>query len=189
MMDKAEYRRVLRHRAASITATELARRSQATCLRIAATPEFQRARWVMIYLPLTREVDPTPLAIEAWESGKKVATPMARMEGGMMEPVELASLTEPMNVDRHGVRWPRSARPVPIDGLDLVIVPGVGFDLAGARLGRGGGYYDRFLPRLDPRAMRCGIALEEQLVQQLPTEPHDCRMSMTATERRVLVFA
>jgi len=65
--------------------------------------------------------------------------------------------------------------------LDVVVVPGLGFTVDGRRLGQGGGHYDRFLPRLRPRCITIGVAFAEQLLVDLPTEPHDARVDHVIT--------
>ena len=72
--------------------------------------------------------------------------------------------------------------PVPIAGLDRIIVPGLAFTATGARLGRGGGYYDRLLSRADCRAQLIGLAYDFQIIAELPVEPHDPRVHQIITE-------
>lgn len=71
---------------------------------------------------------------------------------------------------------------VPIESLDAVIVPGVAFDHSGGRLGYGGGYYDRFLPKLRPDTVKIGVAYELQLIKQIPVEEHDVHLDRIVTE-------
>lgn len=74
--------------------------------------------------------------------------------------------------------------PGPVDPsvLDLVVVPGLAFTDDGRRLGQGGGHYDRFLPRLRPDCRTVGAAYGEQLLDDLPTEPHDVRLDLVVTD-------
>ena len=73
--------------------------------------------------------------------------------------------------------------------IDLLIVPGVAFDLQGNRLGYGGGYYDRFFERLRPGVPLVALAFELQIVRQVPVEPWDRRMDWLVTEKRVIQTA
>lgn len=75
--------------------------------------------------------------------------------------------------------------PVAPDRLDVVLVPGRLFDRRGIRLGRGGGHYDRLLPRLRPGVPVIGVTVDERIVDQLPAEPHDVPMTHLATESGV----
>lgn len=74
---------------------------------------------------------------------------------------------------------------VPLAHIDVVILPGVGFDREGGRLGYGGGYYDRFLPRLRADACKIAVAYELQILPQVPLEPHDMRLDVLVTEAGV----
>ena len=66
---------------------------------------------------------------------------------------------------------------------DVVLVPGLAFTRTGERLGQGGGWYDRFLPRVRPGCTAIGLAFDEQVVAELPTEPHDRRLDALVTDR------
>jgi 5-formyltetrahydrofolate cyclo-ligase len=71
--------------------------------------------------------------------------------------------------------------------VDVVIVPGVAFTPDGARLGQGGGWYDRFLAEVRPECTSIGVGFDPQVVDVLPTEPHDIRLDCVVTESGVAV--
>ena len=71
---------------------------------------------------------------------------------------------------------------------DVVIVPGIAFTAAGDRLGQGGGWYDRFLPHRRPDCLVIGVAFDDQIVDEVPVEPHDVCVAVVVTERRILRF-
>ncbi len=103
-----------------------------------------------------------------------------------MVPVEISSFDdEVMEIDDHGLRTPRDGRPLVPRLIDLVIVPGLAFDTAGNRLGRGGGYYDRFLRRLRRSATTVGLAFDAQIVDAVPADDRDFGMDIIVTDRRV----
>jgi 5-formyltetrahydrofolate cyclo-ligase len=106
-----------------------------------------------------------------------------------MLPIEIRSLTEEVERTRHQIRQPLPGNPVPPEMIDLVVVPGLGFDLSGNRLGRGRGFYDRFLSRDGLHAVSCALAFEDQVVEQLPATPGDVRVHMLVTEAQVRRFA
>ncbi len=78
--------------------------------------------------------------------------------------------------------------PIPLINIDLVIVPGMGFDLQGNRIGRGRGFYDRFLAHRDWAGIACGLALEEQVADVVPVSDHDRRIQMLVTDAAVRRF-
>src|SRR5439155_6760095 len=88
-----------------------------------------------------------------------------------------------------GVREPIAGKPIPINMIDLVVVPGLGFTPKGYRVGRGMGFYDRFLAQSEFVGLSCGLAFEEQVVEDLPTLDHDIPLSMLATDRGIRRFA
>ena len=71
---------------------------------------------------------------------------------------------------------------MPLNRLDFVLVPGIAFDLQGRRLGRGKGYYDRLLAEV--RGKTCGVAFDEQIVDEIPVEPHDIHVNCILTPTR-----
>src|SRR5204862_2441422 len=116
---------------------------------IAASPEFAAARVVMLYLSTLHEVDTAPLALRAWQAGKTVVVPKVSWDQRRMLPVEISSLTTGLTTTGPGVREPIAGNPMPVEFIDLVIVPGLGFTDTGYRIGRGMGFYDRFLAQAD----------------------------------------
>jgi 5-formyltetrahydrofolate cyclo-ligase len=80
-------------------------------------------------------------------------------------------------------------KPVPVNLVDLVIVPGLGFTANGYRIGRGMGFYDRFLAQSDFIGLSCGLAFEEQVVDELPVLDHDMPLSMLVTDNGIRRFA
>ncbi len=103
-----------------------------------------------------------------------------------MESVEISSFDdEVIAVDDHGLRTPRAGRPIVPSLIDLVIVPGLAFDPAGNRLGRGGGFYDRFLRRLRRSAITAGLAFDAQIIDTVPADDRDFAVDLIVTNRRV----
>jgi 5-formyltetrahydrofolate cyclo-ligase len=106
-----------------------------------------------------------------------------------MQAVEIGSMAEAKRKTAVGVLEPEPGTPAEASGIDLVLVPGLGFGPAGQRIGRGAGFYDRFLgnPRL--RAVRCGLAFELQVVEGIPMSGHDAALDMLITETGISRFA
>lgn len=103
------------------------------------------------------------------------------MQPGLLTSIEPDALVE----TKYGLLEPRKKHPVPPESLDVVIVPGLAFDSVGGRLGRGGGFYDRFLALARP-PVSIGVAFEEQIVDHIPLEPHDQQLSAIATPKGLL---
>ena len=105
-----------------------------------------------------------------------------------MLPVEIRSLTDDLVATEMGMREPVSGIPFPISLIDLVIVPGLGFDEFGNRLGRGRGFYDRFLAHPEFRGVSCAMAFEAQMTPAVPVGPLDRHVNMLVTEDKVRRF-
>lgn len=150
---------------------------------------FQRARALMAFIPLpppAAEPDLLPLLGEALAGGRAVCLPRVDWEAGVMEPAAITSL-ESLVTTRHGLREPPPlSNPVALEDLDLILVPGLAFDACGNRLGRGAGFYDRFLAACVPDTTVCGVCFEAQLVDRIPTDDWDLPVNIVATERRLI---
>ena len=160
--------------------------SAAACAHLVGLEVFGHASVVMLYMPLATEVDLTPVAIRCFQGAKTVCVPRVDWGGRDMVPVEISSFDdEVMAVDEHGLRTPRAGRPIVPSLIDLVIVPGLAFDPGGHRLGRGGGFYDRFLRRLRRSAITVGLAFDAQIIDTVPADDRDFAVDIIVTDRRV----
>jgi 5-formyltetrahydrofolate cyclo-ligase len=186
---KSAIRRRLREVLAAMSEAERHQKSVAACGFVVRSPEFAAARVVMVYLSGATEVDTAPLALRAWQEGKTIVAPKVSWDQRRMLPVEITSLTTGVTTTGPGVREPIAGKPIPINMIDLVVVPGLGFTPKGYRVGRGMGFYDRFLAQGEFVGLSCGLAFEEQVVEELPTLDHDVPLSMLATDRGIRRFA
>lgn len=189
-MDKAELRRAMIARRNAIDLDVRAAKSAVVCARLVELMEVSGTagqRTVAVYAAMDSEVDPAAFAAAAAARGWRVAYPcmlsasdaaacgqrmcMRTVAAGdvsaapfIAHPTRAFVATD---IDRD--RFPI----VPAETLDMIIVPLVAFDRAGARLGFGGGCYDRYLPMLSPACQIVGIAFDEQRVDHVPTDAHD----------------
>lgn len=177
-MDKKELRRTIRESKRHFDREALDEMSFAVISRLTAHPRFAAARTVMLYHSLPDEVDTCRLLAElpltsADFSGKTILLPRVTGETDM----ELRVYTGPDDTTRgaFGIMEPSGALFTDYSQITLAVVPGMAFDSRGHRLGRGKGYYDRFLPLL-PQAYKIGVCFPFQLVDTVPTEPTDVVM-------------
>lgn len=188
MSIKSELRQRLRRVLSDIPDDEIGTRSLQACHRLFEQPEYTGAQVVMVFLPLAHELDTTPLVLRAWQDRKRVLAPKVSWNQRRMIPVEIRSLTDDLAVSNLGVREPVSGIPIPVSLIDLVIVPGLGFDEHGNRLGRGRGFYDRFLAHAEFKGVACALAFEPQVTTSLPVGPLDRRVNMLVTDGKVRRF-
>jgi len=147
---------------------------------------WREARAVLFYAPLPDELDLWPLLLEALKGGRQIALPRYLPAAGEYGAALLADPARDLAPGKMGIPEPVSHCPIfPLNRLDLVLAPGVGFDPHGRRLGRGKGYYDRLLAQVG--GVRCGVALDAQVVPALPAEPHDQMLDCILTPTRWLV--
>ncbi|MGA3066546.1 MAG: 5-formyltetrahydrofolate cyclo-ligase [Tepidisphaeraceae bacterium] len=187
--DKSQIRRQLKAKLEAMTESDRQAKSLRACSLMCSSPEFTAARVVMLYLSSQYEIDTAPLALRCWQSGKTVVVPKVSWDQRRMLPVEISSLQTSMTTTGPGVREPVSGQPMPLNLIDLVIVPGIGFTPDGHRIGRGMGFYDRFLAQNDFIGLSCGYAFEEQMIPTLPVLDHDMALSMLCTDRGIRRFA
>jgi 5-formyltetrahydrofolate cyclo-ligase len=185
---KKELRQRLRSLLASIGPEQRHARSAQACRLLMEQPEYQRAEVIMVFLSLPAEVETTSLVLQAWEDRKRVLAPRVSWDQRRMIPVEIGSLEQDVVQTVTGPPEPIKGVPFPVEYIDLAIVPGLGYDLLGNRLGRGRGFYDRFLAMPEFKATSCGLAFEDQVVPTLPIGPNDMQVDMLVTDQKVRRF-
>lgn len=185
---KEQLREQLRRRINAIAPEDLHERGAAACMRLVETPVYRRAEVVMVFLSMEHEVDTNHVALHCWNNMKRVLAPRVAWEQRRLLPTEIHSLTNDVRDSDRGIREPIDGMPIPVADIDIVIVPGLGFDRDGNRLGRGSGFYDRFLCHRDFRGVACALALEDQVVDAIPSEQRDVRMHMLVTDKRIRRF-
>jgi 5-formyltetrahydrofolate cyclo-ligase len=150
---------------------------------LAAQALWKTAQWVLFFAPLPGELDIWPLLSEALSAAKRVALPRFVAETRSYEPCQILDPSVDLQMGHFGIREPsRRCRPLRSPCVDLILVPGLAFDLRGHRLGRGKGYYDQLLRGLG--GITCGVAFDQQIVAEIPVEPHDVRVNCVLTPTR-----
>ncbi|MCK4851114.1 MAG: 5-formyltetrahydrofolate cyclo-ligase [Phycisphaerae bacterium] len=182
---KETIRRELRRHLAAMKDGLRQELSARACEVLLSLPEFRRAATVMAYIPLPDELDISPALQAAWEQGKVVVMPRIIWEEHELRPIVTHNLEEDLTASRHGLREPAGSEELSLSKIDLAIVPAVGFDRRGHRMGRGGGFYDRFLAQPQLRASTVGITFEKQILKELPILSHDRRVQMIVTDSGV----
>jgi len=166
----------------AIPGPERARRSERIAERFLALPELREAACVMAFWSFGSEVDTAPLIDGVLARGATVTLP--RIEGDVIDAVTWRP-GEAVGETSFGAREPAGGHRVEPATIDVVVTPGVAFDREGRRVGYGGGFYDRFLPRTD--AARIGVAFDVQVLDQdLPAGAFDLRIEAIVTESEVL---
>jgi 5-formyltetrahydrofolate cyclo-ligase len=182
---KTAIRQQFRVLARSIAPEQSAAASEDLRKNLLSSPYWQQAQRILMFYPLNDEPDIAPLLEQALAAGKTIALPRYNSSLGVYEAALIRNLTEDLVPGRFGVREPSPNCPaLPLNQLDLTLVPGIAFDPSGRRLGRGKGFYDRLLP--GTTGMTLGLAFDWQESDALPTEPHDVELNAILTPTRWL---
>lgn len=148
------------------------RKSRQIKERLFRTRVFQKAKNIMFYIAFDGEVDTKEMIKEAQNLGKTVIVPVCKKNRAVITPCILGHRTK-LQRGCYGVYEPVPERPVGLKELGLVIVPGLAFNKKGSRLGRGKGYYDRFLKKIPKKIPSIGLAFKFQILPKIPTTKRD----------------
>ena len=177
---KRQLRMAVRRDEQLISICDRARSDQAVAIQVLALPEYRRAQSLFCFVSTTREIDTTPVLLDALHSGKTLCVPLCT-EPGRMESRQITDLHQ-LVPGRYGLLEPTADTPVvPVDAIDFAVLPCVTCNYLGQRLGRGGGYYDRFLSQY--RGGTVLLCRELLIRQEIPVEPHDYPVPWVLTER------
>ncbi len=194
----------LREKFAAASPDEIRHLSLAALRNIISLHLLRPAQKIMLYAEMPREFPATPF-MPLLLAGQACTLVLPWCEENSLRLFRLASSDELKNISRdfpsllserlepgaYGIREPKKhLRSLPDftvepSQIDLVILPGLGFDRQCRRLGRGKGYYDRFLPKLRKETILIGIGFDEQIAESVPTEPHDRTLHYVVTPTRI----
>ena len=168
--EKQGIRQKLLERLLSLTKNEIKRRSKNVEDKLSELPIYKQAKVIMVYYPLRGEVD-ILRKIRKDLGSKRFCFPVMDLKAKNLRIFEITNLDEDFCVGAWGVMQPdtEKTKEVDIKEIDVVIVPGLAFDRQRNRLGRGAGFYDRFLQDITPPTKKVGIAFEFQILENLPT--------------------
>ncbi|MEO8401554.1 MAG: 5-formyltetrahydrofolate cyclo-ligase [Gammaproteobacteria bacterium] len=187
---KSECRKLLLAKRRAIKLDQRAFAAENAANLFAATQVFQQSQHIAAYYPTADEFDCLPLIKKIWEVKKNCYLPMLtstlQLDFGSYQP------DDTLHKNRYHIYEPTNTEKINIDLIDLVIIPLVGFDLQGNRLGMGAGYYDRtfgFLKHaIHKKCLLFGLAYEAQYFSTLPHDSWDVPLDGILTEEKVLIF-
>lgn len=168
MTNKSDIRKEVRRRIAELTQEQRQNEADDIFLRIESTEQFARTKCIALYASLPDEV-PTHTVVERWAATRRVVLP--RVEGEVMRFYDY----DPQVMERgsFGIDEPKVGVECLPSQIDMIIIPARAFTLSGIRLGRGKGFYDRYMSQSDFRAYKIGVAFRCQIFDMLPFEDHD----------------
>lgn len=184
-MEKAQARSEIKRRIAALSSGERFLKSTRIRMRLSSEHHYADARVVMLFSPMDDEVDTSPLIEAALAAGKTVLLPKINERTREMAACPISDFAADTASGTYGILEPHGD-PADVSAIDFCLVPARAFDRTGARLGRGAGYYDRFMADPRFRAFRCGIAFHEQILDEVPHEPHDLPVQMIVTDEETI---
>jgi 5-formyltetrahydrofolate cyclo-ligase len=151
------------------------KKNDGICNLVTSAREFKKAKTVMFYVSLDWEVGTELMIKAALRAKKQIVVPLVHRAKKTLLPVRIHDPNRDLAEGSYGILEPRPdlIEPFDVEKIDLVLVPGLAFDPDGFRLGRGAGYYDRFLKTLPPRTLKVGVAFDFQIVDQVPRQAWD----------------
>ena len=172
---KHKIRHEIKGRIKTQSELEKSRKSGIIKDRLFELEEFKKAKVVMFYVSLKDEVNTLSMIDDAAKKGKRVCVPVILKEEKRLIAGEIKDRVKDLERQHFGIFQPIAGhvREVPLENIDLVVVPGIAFDKKNMRLGRGHGYYDRFLSSLSDHTKTIGLAFDFQVVENLPKDSYD----------------
>lgn len=149
---------------------------------------FLEANITLLYVNKDYEVKTDKILKRSFEYNKIVVLPAFDVNHVRMKLLKVDDLKSNLVQGPRGVLEPdgRLCKKVPIDCIDIAIIPGIVFDEKGARIGSGTGFYDRFIPKLPITTRKVALSMEEQIVPQVPMESHDKHVDIIVTDKRII---
>ncbi|MBE6050288.1 MAG: 5-formyltetrahydrofolate cyclo-ligase [Clostridium sp.] len=182
-MDKKSLRREMIQKRDSV---ELSRKNLMDLVikkKLMNLQKFKEAKNIFIYIGYGSEIDTYKYIKEFLNMGKNIYVPKTNVREKTMEAVQINSLDNLVK-GTYGILEPDSFKnKIDKDKIDLVILPGVVFDKQGGRIGYGGGYYDKYLMNMDKNIFKVALCYEFQIIDEVPTEPHDIKADLVLTEK------
>lgn len=184
---KRMLREQMKTRLTAIAPADAAAWSAQVCARIVGSEIFRRAGVVMLFASLPGEVDLRPVAAQTRRVGKRFCLPRADWAAKRIVPAIVSDMDRDLIQRQYGIREPApDAVAVPVSEVGLVLVPGLAFDLAGNRLGRGAGFFDRFLADPALTGATCAAGFDIQVINSVPANDRDIPIQWVATQSRLV---
>lgn len=185
---KQEIRNEMTRLIAEYPSETLAAKTKAIEERLFEFANYLEARIALLYTPVAPEVNTMEIIRRSYMYNKIIVLPAFDPQNLQMTLMKVDDLDKDLVEGPRGNMEPNAKRckTVPIDCLDIAIVPGLAMDEKGGRVGTGKGYYDRLIPDLPITTRKVGLVFEDQIIPMVPMESHDKHVDIVITEKRVI---
>ena len=186
MIDKQQVRNTLMQKRKNSSMDEITKKSNQIQHLLMNHPYYIQAKAILFYISYGKEVATHDLIKQALSTDKTVIVPVSDTTNTTISPSVLFNWNQ-LQPGSYHILEPHGKDIHPIDPshIDLILLPGIGFDKIGNRMGHGKGYYDRFLPTA-PQAKRIGLSFEFQIIDRIPIHPFDKKVDLIITEKQII---
>jgi 5-formyltetrahydrofolate cyclo-ligase len=185
---KADIRKEIAAAIGRLSVDELAEKTSLIENRLFDFANFLEAKIALMYIENPNEVKSAEIIRRTFDQNKIVVLPLVKTDTKKFKLFKIDDFAKDLKPGQNGILQPNPAkcRTVPIDCIDIAIIPGVAFDEKGGRVGSGDGYYDRLIPHLPVTTRKVALALDYQIIPQVPIESHDKHVDIIITDKRII---
>lgn len=171
-----------------LSESELSEKNELIKNRLFEFANFQEAKIALLYVNNSYEVDTASILKMCFNSEKIVVLPVFDIKKRGMKLMKVDNYISDLKTGPRGILEPvvEKCKIVPVELIDIAIIPGIALDEKGGRIGSGEGYYDRLIPVLSATTRKVALAYEDQIIKQVPTESHDRHVDIIITEKRII---
>jgi 5-formyltetrahydrofolate cyclo-ligase len=185
---KADIRKEIAATIGRLSVDELAEKTSLIENRLFDFANFLEAKIALLYIENPNEVKSTEIIRHTFDQNKIVVLPLVKTDTKKFKLFKIDDFAKDLKPGQNGILQPDPGRcrTVPIDCIDIAIIPGVAFDEKGGRIGSGDGYYDRLIPHLPVTTRKVALALDYQIIPQVPIDSHDKHVDIIITDKRII---
>jgi 5-formyltetrahydrofolate cyclo-ligase len=187
-MDKKVLRKKIIALRDMLSPAEIKAKSALIAENLYSLPAYRQVEKIMFFIDFGSEVSTRSMIEETIKRGKIALAPKALPKTRELIPSQILDWDGDLAPGAYNIPEPKdnALRPFKPEDIDLLIVPGVAFDIKGNRLGYGGGYYDRFFPMLKPGVLLVALVFDLQIQPEIPVDQWDQPVDMVITEKRII---
>lgn len=185
---KLEIRNTMKAKIGKLSDKDLKKRTDAIENNLFELANFLESSIALLYVDKEGEVGTQRILKRCFDLNKIIVLPAFNNEKYDMKLMKVDNLETDLVMGSRGVLEPdiNRCKIVPIESIDIAIIPGLAFDEKGGRIGTGDGYYDRFIPKLSNTTRKVSLALDKQIIQQVPVDSHDKHVDIIITDERII---
>ncbi|MEN8806418.1 MAG: 5-formyltetrahydrofolate cyclo-ligase [Desulfobacterales bacterium] len=185
---KADIRKEIAAAIGRLSVDELAEKTSLIENRLFDFANFLESKIALMYIENPNEVKSADIIRRTFDQNKIVVLPLVKTDTKKFKLFKIDDFVKDLKSGQNGILQPDPGRcrTVPIDCIDIAIIPGVAFDEKGGRIGSGDGYYDRLIPHLPVTTRKVALALDYQIIPQVPIESHDKHVDIIITDKRII---